>query len=413
MIKHPPTTYFYQFLAEGILIFLILYPFTYDYYSFSHYAGYLFVLIFVGGCFYLGEQSYLSSISYGLPLVFGAGFLYIFNFPVGLVFFFPLLFLLRYTSIRGYKRFDYDALYLHNVFTRYERNVNKIYLHSSLVLSLLVFFLTKQVAPFFFLFIQILILITGFLVSHTRALGRDDRRQLKARNLYILPFGLLMTSSIFFIYFQGFHVFFRSVWQMILYSLVNISATASYLVALFFPNIDGHKMTAEERKQWIAGFEEARKNMLNFTSNDETDFTIFLLLLGGLLIIFILLFIARAIKRGSYRRRVKAEDQIVYLENELREVKNESRSPHIFSWFRRKKHPVREILFDFEKWTEAEGFGRYPHESLADWFGRLKLELDPTTYEKVRYGNKAVREEEVEALKQDLTRIKEELKGQG
>lgn len=410
MIKHPATTFYYQFLAEGILLFLICFPFTYDYYFFNHYVGYLCVIILVGGCFYFGENFSYVNFSYVLAIILGGGSLFLFNFPIGFTLLFPVIFLWRYTSIRSYKRFDYSGLYLHTVFTRYERNVNKIYFHMTLILGLIVFFLTKKPITFFFIFIQMILLLTGYLLSHTRAINKGEKKQLKISTLYFFPFTLLFIAAMFFVYFQGFHRVFRSVWQMILSIFVNISTGVSLVIALLFPNIAGYEMTKEEQEQWEAGIEAARGNILRDISRDETDFTAFILVASVTFILIIALFIFRSIRKGRYDRRIEVGSGVSYLSEErVRSGEKDSFIKRFFKIPTITENPVRRLLLDFEKWAMEEGFGRYSYESLTDWFRRLDIELDASIYEQVRYGEETVSKGEVKQLEEELMHLKEEL----
>ncbi len=45
MIQHQAITFLYQFLAEAIIVFILILPFTFNYYETSHYFGYTLVIL--------------------------------------------------------------------------------------------------------------------------------------------------------------------------------------------------------------------------------------------------------------------------------------------------------------------------------------------------------------------------------
>lgn len=76
---------------------------------------------------------------------------------------------------------------------------------------------------------------------------------------------------------------------------------------------------------------------------------------------------------------------------------------------------VRRMYFNFEKWAYSNGYGRYHDETIEQWFKRLSLE-DYTSisklqhYQKMRYKDKVLSDEEFKLLKNDIKEFKDILR---
>ncbi|RWZ54929.1 DUF4129 domain-containing protein [Halobacillus fulvus] len=73
--------------------------------------------------------------------------------------------------------------------------------------------------------------------------------------------------------------------------------------------------------------------------------------------------------------------------------------------------PIRKHFDQFESFARKHGAGRYPQESLDEWFSRLGLEVEHTLfYQKVRYGGQPLNDEEVERFYDEIKQLKKEIK---
>src|SRR5690625_2444148 len=73
---------------------------------------------------------------------------------------------------------------------------------------------------------------------------------------------------------------------------------------------------------------------------------------------------------------------------------------------------VRRMYFDFEKWTSSKGYGRYKDETIEQWFSRLSLEEHISIsklqyYQKMRYKDKVLTDEEFKLLKNYIKEFKD------
>ncbi|MEQ6378348.1 hypothetical protein RZN25_16160 [Bacillaceae bacterium S4-13-56] len=76
-------------------------------------------------------------------------------------------------------------------------------------------------------------------------------------------------------------------------------------------------------------------------------------------------------------------------------------------------HPVRKSVFDFEKFARRKGIGRTKGETIWEWFHRLGFDVSPefvSVYNRVRYGEKEITDEEVDGFKTTLQEAKKKVK---
>ncbi|PAV27633.1 hypothetical protein CIL05_20950 [Virgibacillus profundi] len=69
------------------------------------------------------------------------------------------------------------------------------------------------------------------------------------------------------------------------------------------------------------------------------------------------------------------------------------------------------MVYKFERQAIKNNRGRYSFESIEDWFKRLKHDVNIATYQKVRYGDLEVSEQEIDQLGQQLKEIEQSFKG--
>lgn len=407
MIKQRAVTFGMNFFAEAIILFLLLLPLTYAYYSFFHYSSYVLIVFIISFCFYFIENQNLHESFYVIPLIITYFLLSILKFPLGIIVLLPLFLFWRYISIRSYKRFDYSALYLHSLYGRYERNIQKRYFHITLYLAFIVFILTKEFYVFFLALIQFIVLLGGFFISHFFAMGKKERKALHLKAFGFIPVVFLIIIVFNSYYYSAFQSLLKNIWYYLLLLSANVATLFAYLVNLLLPNFKRYEMTEKEQKEWAGGLEEAYKNRLIDISTDEADFTM-LYIFGSLLVMFLLvILILRSLKRGVYNREMVLDQRVSYEEKHI--FKRQKFNPfHRIkeSIFQRSLHPVRKLLLDFEREAHKKGFGRRPYESLEEWFKRLDFSIHVKAYEKVRYGEKDITKRELKDLQRELQSIR-------
>lgn len=202
MLKHSNITIYYYFLAEAMIAFIILLPITFEYYEPIHYWSFLFNIFIIGFCYYILEML-RKSISYFLIVIpIGLLLFYLWQFPIGLVIIFPLIFTWRYARIRTYRGGDQDYLHLHAVYNKYEKQREKAYLHIALLSSVFVAFYTKELYAVVYSLFLLFILLAGNLISRIAVIEKKDRENVSLKVLLPVPIIVIIGSVLVFYLFN-------------------------------------------------------------------------------------------------------------------------------------------------------------------------------------------------------------------
>lgn len=410
MIKHPTITYFYQFLAEANIIFYVTLLFTYRYYSLDHYFSYILITLIIGGCYMLFEHFRLHRLYLIAIFLLSIGLFYIFEFLHILAFLYSFLFVWRYISIRAYKQLDHSGLYLHGLYNRYERNFDKIYLHLSIILAAFVFVVTKEKIVLLLFLWQFFLLLCGFWLSHFLSIQKEERKKLNFRYVSLLPVLLSFISVFAFFTYHYWEVVFQMIWNLIVYTFVFISNGVVNFISLFFPTIADFEVTYDSGEndvtEMINAFRE-RSFEQTQSNNDFIFISVVIIFVAGAILAYFLL---RSFQKGQYIRFMKPDKNVDYEEQKKSKDRETSKvSGKSKQLMREKLHPVRKMIFNFEREAAKHELGRRAYESLSDWLHRLNVDIHITTYEKVRYGKKDVSEKEVMKLEEELKKVKQKL----
>lgn len=282
-------------------------------------------------------------------------------------------------------------------------NRERSYLVITTTLASIFFILSHDYRLFVCLLLQFFILIVGNIFSHFTILTneKNKRSQLKLLFYYFsfLFLGGIITYFILFI--------LKKAWKML---ILMLSFDPSLLKFLDFefkfkeaevePDfLDENILSESELGNSIFGFiNESVANFIGIT---------FLILLGLAVIVFVF------IKLKNELKPILSEDSIEISSNARI---NEKISPkmNLGRLFKRNtpklEHPVRKLMYHFEKEAVKKKMGRKHFETLEDWFTRMGIKINVQTYQEVRYGQANVTDEEVNELKEQLNKIKAQLK---
>lgn len=73
-------------------------------------------------------------------------------------------------------------------------------------------------------------------------------------------------------------------------------------------------------------------------------------------------------------------------------------------------HPARKAVLHFEEFAKKQGLGRHSSETIEEWLTRIEVNTDIGIYQRVRYGDMEISEEELQQLKDELTEMETRLK---
>ncbi|SHF87228.1 hypothetical protein [Ornithinibacillus halophilus] len=383
-------TYAYHFLSEAIIIFLITIPIFYHKYEFVPYGSYLAVIVVFGFLFLLIS----NKVKYGwnivlAPVLFGV--FYILDYPIIIAAAFAVLLVWRFINIRK------EAL-IHR---------ENHYIVATLLLTAVVSILVHDSLVMLYPFLQFVILFLGYIFSQVYVVNSNDRKQINYRlPLYFV--GLLAVGAgIFFVIFDSVRNTVLSLTQGILNGAGAALRGGSDLLSFFTVKERGWpKQTPEEAKHGDGYWDELQQfNVIEGGS---------ILLIAGVSVILLValgVIIYSLIKRKKRNSDASVEksDAVSYGSLMDRNGQGQILKNPFKKYFKKPSHPIRKLVYQFEKKASKSNNGRMASETLEDWIARTRFNLNFDSYQKVRYGLKEVTDEELKELKLQLKEIETKL----
>lgn len=385
--KHLNITYAYHFMSEAIIFFLIITPVLYLHYRFIPYYSYIIIAILL--CMvsiFLSKQrvSYQLYLLIALPLL---AVFYLFDYPhiVNVVITGVLIW--RYINIRSRSMVDL--------------NRENGYLILTLILTALAIMIVGDSQIIIYACLQVTMLIFGNILSHLAVLNKQDRHvfRWKTSTLILLP---LTVGTILFIplYHSG-HLILFKLWDGFSLLIFILASTVGKILQLFENGQDGSELDEIEDGMPFIEDDQFNKNETESLIEVVAPY-IFIAVILILMIIFVI-FVFKLSKRFKQRKSpafavsVATYDQIDEKERGIQSV-----FASIKQKFSRPAHPVRRYVYDFERKMSHTDNHRRPFETVEEWLTRIGLDDDLTTYQKVRYGEEEVPDEDIKQLKNHL-----------
>lgn len=390
--RDPLITYAYHFISEALILFLILVPFLYYQYQSIPYWSYLFSTVII--CFAFTMIAKISNLIfwYVITTPFLFGLFYFLHYPLVISILLALVLTWRYIYIRAEKMRDQE----------------KSYLMLIIILSILLIIFIQDKEIIGFTLIQLLLLIFGFIFSHIKVIGKKQQKQIN-HTFFPLIAGLFMLSGLtLFFLFTPARLLLRKIWQGITYILLFVISKIASLFSVLGIQISSKtveqeaiEMDVSEGDKWEEFGPSAVENLAPYIN-------------GALLVIligFVLFMVARIYRRKFKNiKQINNEIEVTYTPLD-RGVKQTERFNErlLSSFFKKSGHPVRRLIYQFEKKAAKTEYGRYSYETIEEWLKRIGVNLNLTIYQKVRYGEKEISETEMNALKSDIKKITAEL----
>lgn len=267
------------------------------------------------------------------------------------------------------------------------------------VASLLAYLITKETMSIIFFFFQLLIVIFGFMYSHVAVMEKKKESWFAFRfSLNLLSFLIVGGLIAYWISTQS---YLLSAWNKVEYTLLSLVGRVTYLFQFlenFFSEMIGEgdsEITLIEQPK----FEEDGFNLISL-------FAMSYFIIGLIIAIICVFILMKILKRDpSSHEGTGGRGVIGFLTNNLTTTSNFLKR---FKYRRiGVKHPVRKLVHEFERKAIKNKVGRKKSETLREWFTRIGLQVDVNTYQKVRYGKMDVTEQEINQLKMELNRYKD------
>jgi hypothetical protein len=227
---------------------------------------------------------------------------------------------------------------------------------------------------------------------------------------YISSFGILSGALIglslvfFYFYSEIFSRVFGFIWSGILYLSVQIATFISFTIRDI--PINPPEVHQEGMEKGI------HKTELGESIFEPIEGIASIHLILIILSFFLIIYLGYRIFRG----RDGDKDEALQTESLITSDGTKVNTPRfsfqsaVKSLFKKPDHPVRRLVYDFEKRLAKTKFHRRKSETVENWLQRIGAASDLKIYQHVRYGMKTVDETEIELLKEELKSLEEKLK---
>ena len=377
--NHPILLAASYFLSEALLIFLITLPNLNGYFHKTPYWSYFSLAFFICLAFsvYAKYASRLLPYMVTLPLLLVA--FYLLDYPLPLNLFYTGFFTWRYLVIQKRAAGNHEMHYL--IFT--------------VIVAVPLFLFIKDYRILVCVILQLLIILAGHFFAHAVMIPKVQRKQIPVTlGLYFI---ILLSFGAFILYLLHFAVFKIG---GILFDFTFLLLEKFLGLFEFLENIPIEWRYAEEP------LEVEDEELEEFGASLLDAITTFVVSYLGLTVVIIICIVIALLflllKKPWYFSRIGTIREQSSIQS------NEKMSPDtrvIFNYknyFKKPKHPARKMVYDFEQKAAKSHKGRQPFESLEEWFERVDLDSNLSIYQKVRYGNDKITDQELKLLQAQL-----------
>jgi hypothetical protein len=389
--NHPILTYAYHFLSETIILFLIVLPFLYHRFMWVPYGSYIVIAIIACVMFSILAKFTVSYLWYILlaPILFLT--FYLLGYPVVLAIIFAGVFVWRYINIRNEEAVSRENNYILITLGLIALNSILIQDTSMMIYPLLLF----------------IIVIFGYILSHLSVVQKNERKELdKKLSAYFI--GILAAGAgLLFLLFDGTRLIVVTAFQGILNMIGAVIAGIAHIFDFFEP---------QELEMMEQELEEEGENPFAEYWNAEDGPSLIEVITPYVLIAVAVLFLTILVywiwKNRNRKFQKPAENESVSYSSAALDPKPSAST--LSKWrdtlFKKPDHPVRKLVYQFERTAVRHHMGRKHFETVEDWMKRIGFSADFSIYEKVRYGEEAVSEKEADQLKEQIRQMEKEMK---
>lgn len=246
-----------------------------------------------------------------------------------------------------------------------------------------------------------IIAITGYVISKIISLAMDSGYRISS---------YLKVTSFFAVLFLAIAFFIGYVYKFIIFGLnylvVFLLNAFVFMLRPLFGFLENVELDYPENL-----FDEEETDLNGYESPEEvisaTDQTLNIPFVQIFLAVIIVIAAILLIYSYFKNRDVPTEEKTASRKNTIADNTGTYKPEN-------KKAPAdrgRRLYFDFEKWASSKGYGRYYDETIEQWFNRLSLDEHISIsklqyYQKMRYKDKVLSDEEYNLLKNYIQEFK-------
>ncbi|TCT15288.1 hypothetical protein EDD68_1376 [Melghiribacillus thermohalophilus] len=391
----------YQFIGEGIFLYLFIIPFYLPSEETGPFWSYLTVFT-ASSLFFL----FAEKIRTYMPVMASAIFLGLF-----------LLFILQYPLLlslatSGFIGWRWVVHMMHGDLEN-ERGL----LSLTMTVAVIEYMFTGQSLLILLGTIQFALIIFGYMLKHLTMIYRADPE----KELHLSKIPLLLTG-VFVVFSVLTYVLFDPVKKGVSILVGFFLMTAGWLAEQLYALLgldDYQKEPSSSSTDLNIQYEEPGDPVLeNPGSIDqgEASWQIidYLQIAGVILMVMAIIgvFVYFYRKRMSVYMSSPEQSHSVLQRFTPKEGQNRHHQKGLFrNRFRQKPdHPVRKWFYEFEQFTQKHGLGRRLSETIEEWFARIGFSPESVSiYQKVRYGDQTLTEEEIEQFRDNLDSLKRQV----
>lgn len=384
--RHPIITHAYHFLSEAFILFLLILPFMHYYYNWVPYWTYVLTSLGICLLFSIFSKWFISFGPYITSVPFMIVAFYMLKFPIVISVILGVTLTWRYINIR-----------IETMISR-----ENSYIRWTLVLATLNVLFINDRELIIYVFLLFMILIIGYISGHLAVIHRDDRKRFDQKFWLYIMGGLAIGTVIVYFSFNTIRFIVAKIWAGFSYVLTLVGGLLVSLLQNieldFRPDYEDPEQLGEQESPIPEEFQHSDTYLLE----NITPIIIWIMIA---LIIGALVWMAIRLYRGRFEAHRQVDESDVVSYGNLDE--SNERGENLFqrmikNYFKTPQHPIRKMVYQFERKAAKANYGRHRYETIENWMERIGLDMDLDTYQKVRYGHMEVSDDDIKDLKKQL-----------
>ncbi|MGR9048918.1 hypothetical protein ACQ4XT_09840 [Halobacillus faecis] len=256
----------------------------------------------------------------------------------------------------------------------------------------------------------------GYAFSHYYNVNKRERRG-GGKSLFVIFLSLITGTSLMLLLFPYLRLLIGTLWSGVSYAflvgvngiltlLAKIGLDVSKIEPVEEDSLPKMKFSSQERQEELQRMNDSNQETTQKVAEAIETGTLVLIVIAILLALVIFFFL----RKRATMDMGPASDTLNY-QYHAYDKGNKKRSSSSIP-FRRSLTEgwERKQFRSFEHFAKRHGYGRYPNESLEDWFDRIGLAIESTVlYQKVRYGSQKLTSDEKDQFALELKELKQKI----
>jgi hypothetical protein len=385
--KNPYISYGYYFINEAIILFLLLIPVFHFYYHWVPYWSYLLLISMITIGFSVIAKKTTSYYPYFISSPFLVLLFLLCGYPFYVSILISIVLIWRYVRIRS------------ELIMRQEiRNMVMTGL-----LTLIMTLLIREVEVIIYLFFQCMVIVIGSFVSHISV--TSIRTQHRSNRMLSVTFAMFLCIGGMLSYYIAKQDMLTRLWDTISYTIFLVIGR----IVNLFQFVEDIEFANWLQSRRMGSREESLENGTAFLDFLLPGYTLFMIS-GFVLSVIGLIYIIQIYSNDYSPLGESVSKRVANTITNNRKEKHRLLKKIIQNFSFKRANPVRQMVYKFERRATKYQKGREKSETVEDWLRRIGFQTNLEVYQRVRYGEKNVKEQEISTLRKELQKIEEDFK---